>query len=164
MQRVEQWVFGLTLGLHGLSLGKTATSSCPLALLVAGLGQGGAPGHALKGIATAVGVVHRAFGVGHGQRDMAQAQLQPGKIAVDGSSIFPGFLFYPHLRPSLHRFQCLRLPAQGAQTEGRFVEQPGLVAYRQAWRQPLPGFCEETGHRPQISAEGAELLPTVEAA
>jgi hypothetical protein len=100
----------LALGLHGLGLGKTATSGFLLALLVAGIGQGGAECHAPSGIATVVGVVHRAFGVGHGQRDAAQAQLQFGKIAVAGGCVFPVRLLHPHLRPSPHRFQPLRQP------------------------------------------------------
>ena len=106
-------MLGLALGLHGLGLGKTATSGFLLALLVAGIGQGGAECHTPSGIATVVGVVHRAFGVGHGQRDAAQAQLQFGKVAVACGGILPGLLRHRALCPSPHRLQRLRQLAQG---------------------------------------------------
>ena len=97
---------------------------------MAGIGQGGAFDDALKGVATAVGVVYRAFGVGYGQRGATQAQLQLGKVAVADGGIFPICSLYIHLSPGPHRFLRLSQPAQGAQTESRLAEQPGLGVHR----------------------------------
>ena len=66
-----------------------------------------------------------------------------------------------HLQPSPHRLEGLGQPAQGAQAEGGFVQQPGLIGFRERGRDAAPRFLEEAGDGSQVGTERAEFLRAV---
>ena len=87
--------------------------------------------HPLKRIAAAVGVGHATLGVPHRPGHLAQRQLQLAQVAGADGGVFPVLLLDVHLQPSPHRLEGLGQPAQGAQAEGGFVQQPGLASFRE---------------------------------
>lgn len=100
----------------------------PTPLLVQGIRQGSATNNALNSIVGTVGIGYRLPGVGHGRSHPTQGQLQLAEIAIDHGGVIPVIIFHQHLRPGPHRLQGLAELAQGLQTEGRLVEQPGSRA------------------------------------
>ena len=81
LQRIQQRVVGLALGLHLLGLAEARLRLGPAARLVQGVGMGRALDHPLKRIAAAVGVGHGLLGVPHRPGHLAQRQLQLAQVA-----------------------------------------------------------------------------------
>ena len=73
----------------------------------------------------------------------------------------PVLLLDVHLQPSPHRLEGLGQPAQGAQAEGGFVQQPGLAGFREHGREAAPRLLEEAGYGSQVGTERAEFVPCV---
>ena len=74
------------------------------------------------------------------------------------AAFFPVLLLDVHLQPSPHRLEGLGQPAQGAQAEGGFVQQPSLVGFRERGRDATPRGLEEAGDGSQVGTERAEFL------
>ena len=89
LQRVEQRVVGLALGLHLLGLAEARLRLGPAARLVQGVGVGRAHCHPLKRIAAAVGVGHGLLGVPHRPGHLAQRQLQLAQVAGADGGVLP---------------------------------------------------------------------------
>ena len=66
-----------------------------------------------------------------------------------------------NLQPSPHRLEGLGQPAQGAQAEGGFVQQPSLVGFRERGRDAAPRWLEEAGDGSQVGTERAEFPAAV---
>ena len=149
LQRVEQRVGGLALGLHRLGLAEARQGVGAAARLVLGVGQRRTKGHAQKRIAAAVGEVHGLLGVAHRGGHVAQRQLQLAQVVGVFGGLRPARLFDGHLQPGPHRLDGLPQPAQGAEAEGGLAQQPGLVASASAGETRLQGGSKKQATAPR---------------
>ena len=117
--------------------------------------------HPLKRIATSVGVGHGPLDVRDCRRHLAQASAPARSSCWSCRRALPAAPLTSICQISPHRLEGFGQPAQGAQAEGGFVQQPGLVGFRERGRDTAPWVLEEAGDGSQVGTERAEFLRTV---
>ena len=114
--------------------------------------------HPLKRIAAAVGVGHGLLGVPHRPGHLAQRQLQLAQVAGVDGGLFQFSCLMPISSPARIGSRASVSRPKARKVEGGFVQQPGLVGFRERGRDAAPRRLEEAGDGSQVGTERAEFL------
>jgi hypothetical protein len=127
---------------------------------VQGVGPSRPIDHPLKVIAAAVSQLDALLAERHGAWHGAQGESQLAEIAGVDCGVLPLLLGDARLQSRLHRLDCFRQAAEGAQAEGGGVQDKRLNRRGEADGGLRPGTIEEARQRREFRTEGPELPPT----